>query len=91
VALAIGITLTMRSVQWGCIVLAVVIVGATWLAAPIARDDARMARWRSDPAGQAIIGLIGFAVGLPIIALVVGAAHATASLAFAMRKALARP
>ena len=91
VVLAMGVTLTLRSAQWGCIVLAVVIIGATWLAAPIGRDDARMAKWRSDPAGHAIIGIMGFIVGSPIAALAICAVHAAASLGWAVRRALARP
>ena len=91
VVLAMGVTLTLRSAQWGCIVLAVVIIGATWLAAPIARDDVRMAKWRSDPAGHAIIGIAGFIVGSPIGALAICAVHAAASLGWAVRRALARP
>ncbi len=91
VVLAMGITLTMRSAQWGCIVLAFVIIGATWLAAPIARDDARMAQWRSDPAGHAIIGFVCFIVGSPIAALAISAVHAAVSLGWAVRRALARP
>jgi hypothetical protein len=90
VVLAMGITLTLRSAQWGCIILAIVVVGATWLAAPIARNDARMADWRSDPSGHAIVGIIGFAVGSPITALAISAAHAAFSLGWAVRKALAR-
>jgi hypothetical protein len=88
VVLAMGTTLTMRTVQWGCMILAVVIVGATWLARPLARDDADYARWRSDPAGHAIIGLVGFALGSPVGALFVSAAHAAFSLGWAIRKAL---
>lgn len=94
VVLAMGTTLTLRSSQWGCLLLAVIIVGATWLAAPLARDDARMATWRSDPAGHAVIGVFGFAVGAPIVALAISAAHAVFSLGWIVRKALsglARP
>jgi hypothetical protein len=89
VVLAMGTTLALRSVQWGCIVLALVIVGATWLAAPLARDDKKMAMWRSDPSGHAIIGLAGFAFGAPVWALGVATAHASLSLFVAMRKTLA--
>jgi hypothetical protein len=88
VVLAMGTTMTLRSAQWGCMLLAVMIIGATWLAAPLARNDARMATWRSDPAGHAIIGLIGFAAGSPIAALAISAAHAVFSLGWAVRKAL---
>lgn len=88
VVLAMGTTLTLRSLQWGCLLLAVTIVGATWLAAPLARDDARLAMWRSDPAGHAVIGVIGFAAGAPIIALAFSAAHAVFSLGWIVRKAL---
>lgn len=94
VVLAMGTTLTLRSMQWGCLLLAVIIVGATWLAAPLARDDARMATWRSDPAGHAVIGVVGFALGTPIAALAISAAHAACSLGWIVRKALsglARP
>jgi hypothetical protein len=94
VVLAMGITLALRSVQWGCIVLALVIIGATWLAAPLARDDPRMAMWRSDPSGHALIGILGFAFGSPVWALAAAAAHASFSLVFALRKTLsglARP
>jgi hypothetical protein len=90
VVIAMGITLTLRSFQWGCIVLALVIVGATWLAAPSARDDVRMGHWRSDPAGHTMIGIIGFILGSPVIALAVSAVHAAVSLGWAARKALAR-
>ncbi len=90
VVLAMGTTLTLRTTQWGCIVLALVIIGATWLAAPIARDDARMAQWRSDPSGHAVIGIVGFIIGSPIAALGVSAVHAAFSLGWAIRKALAR-
>jgi hypothetical protein len=89
VVLAMGTTLALRSVQWGCIVLALVIIGATWLAVPLARNDQKMAMWRSDPSGHAIIGLIGFAFGGPIWALGVAAAHASLSLFAAMRKTIA--
>jgi hypothetical protein len=88
VVLAMGITLALRTVQWGCIVLALVIVGATWLARPLARDDDKMAAWRSDPAGHAVIGLVGFAIGSPVAALAVSAVHAAISLGWAVRKAL---
>jgi hypothetical protein len=88
VVLAMGTTLTLRTVQWGCLVLAIVIIGATWLARPLVRDDATMAKWRSDPSGHAVIGLIGFALGSPVGALFVSAAHATFSLGWALRKAL---
>ena len=88
VVLAMGTTLTLRSAQWGCLVLALVIVGATWLSAPLARNDPKLAIWRSDPAGLAIIGLAGFAVGAPIAALAISAAHAAFSLGWVMRKAL---
>lgn len=89
VAVAMGTTLALRSVQWGCIVLALVIIAATWLAAPLVRTDERMAMWRSDPSGHAIIGLIGFALGSPVWALAVAAAHASFSLFITMRKTLA--
>jgi hypothetical protein len=88
VVLAMGTTLTLRAVQWGCLVLAIVIIGATWLARPLVRDDATMAKWRSDPSGHAVIGLIGFALGSPVGALFVSAAHAAFSLGWALRKAL---
>jgi hypothetical protein len=94
VVLAMGTTLALRTVQWGCIVLALVIIGATWLAAPLTRDDQKMAMWRSDPSGHAIIGLMGFAFGAPVWALGVAAVHASLSLFVAMRKTvagLARP
>jgi hypothetical protein len=87
VILGMGITLTLRSGQWGCLVLALTTVGATWLAAPLNRDDQRMTSWRCDPAGHAVIGLIGFVLGAPIMVLAVIAAHAAFSLAWAMRKA----
>ncbi len=88
VVLAMGTTLTLRSMQWGCLLLALIVVGTTWLAAPLARNDARMATWRSDPAGHAIIGIMGFALGTPIAALAISAAHAVFSLAWIVRKAL---
>jgi hypothetical protein len=88
VVLAMGTTLTLRTGQWGCMVLAAVIIGATWLARPLARDDDMMAKWRSDPSGHAVIGLIGFALGSPVGALLVSAAHAAFSLGWAIRKAL---
>jgi hypothetical protein len=87
VVLAMGTTLTLRTAQWGCLVLALLILGATWLARPLARDDAGMARWRSDPAGHAIIGILGFALGSPVAALFVSATHAAISLGWALRKA----
>jgi hypothetical protein len=89
VVLGMGITLAMRSMQWGCVILALVIIGATWLAAPLARDDVKMSIWRSDPSGHAIIGLLGFAFGSPVWALAISAAHASVSLAWALRKTLA--
>jgi hypothetical protein len=88
VVLALGITLTLRSAQWGCLLLASIIIGATWLGAPLARDDGRLATWRSDPAGHALIGLFGFAVAAPIAALFVCAVHSVFSLGWAMRKAV---
>ena len=94
VVLAMGTTLTLRTVQWGCLVLALVIIGSTWLARPLAREDVGISRWRSDPAGHAIIGILGFAMGSPVGALAVSAIHAATSLAWALRKALsglARP
>ncbi len=89
VILAMGTTLALRSVQWGYIILALVIIGATWLAAPLSRDDERMSMWRSDPSGHAIIGLIGFALGSPVWALAVAAAHASFSLFITLRKTVA--
>jgi hypothetical protein len=94
VVLAMGTTLTLRTAQWGCLVLAVVIIGATWLARPLVRDEVAMTNWRSDPPGHAIIGVLGFALGAPVAALLVSAAHAAISLGWALRKALsglARP
>lgn len=88
VILAMGITLTLRSEQWGCLVLALTTIGATWLAAPLNRDDQKMSSWRCDPAGHAVIGLVGFTLGAPIIAVAVTAVHAGFSLGWAMRKAL---
>jgi hypothetical protein len=88
VALAAGTTMTLRTAQWGCIVLALVIVAATWLAMPLARDDERMTTWRSDSAGHVVIGLVGLALGSPVMALAVCATHAMLSLGWAMRKAL---
>ncbi len=88
VVLAMGTTLTLRIEQWGCLVLALVIIGATWLAVPLARDDRHMASWRSDPAGHAVIGLFGFVIGAPIAALAISAVHASVSLGWAVRKSL---
>ena len=88
VVLAMGTTLTLRSMQWGCLLLALIVVGTTWLAAPLARNDARMATWRSDPAGHAVIGIVGFVLGAPIAALAISAAHAVFSLAWIVRKTL---
>lgn len=90
VVLGMGTTLFMRTLQWGCIVLAVVNVGATWMAAPLARENVAMTRWRSDPSGHAIIGLIGFIVGSPVGALAVAAAHAAISLGWAVRRGMTR-
>ena len=86
VVLAMGTTLFMRTLQWGCVVLALVIIGATWLAAPLARSDARMAAWRAEPAGHALIGLAGFVLGSPVGALALAALHSAASLAWAVRR-----
>ncbi len=83
---AMGITLSLRSAQWGCAVLAIVIIGATLLAAPLARQDLRMELWRSDPTGHTLIGLAGFALNAPVWALVVGAIHAAVSLGWAVHK-----
>ena len=88
VVLAMGTTLTLRVEQWGCLVLALVIIGATWLAVPLARDDRHMASWRSDPAGHAVIGLFGFVISAPIAALAISAVHASVSLGWAVRKSL---
>jgi hypothetical protein len=91
---AMGMTLTLRTAQWGCLVVAAVVIGATWLARPLARDDVGFSRWRSDPPGHAVLGVLGFALGSPVVALAVSALHAAASLAWALRKArsgLARP
>jgi hypothetical protein len=85
VAIAMGTTLFIRTLQWGCVVLALVIIGATWLAAPLARDNPRTAAWRADPAGHALIGIAGFVLGSPVGALAVAAVHAVASLVAAMR------
>lgn len=86
VVVAMGTTLMLRTGQWGCAVLAVANIAATWLAAPIARDDAQFSRWRGDPSGHAIIGLVGFAFGSPIAALAVAAGHAALSLVAAVGK-----
>jgi hypothetical protein len=86
VVIAMGTTLFMRTLQWGCIVLALVILGATWLAAPLVRDDVALARWRADPAGHAVIGLIGFIVGSPVGALAIAAIHTVISLGWAVRR-----
>lgn len=94
VVLAMGTTLMFRDAQWGSAVLALVTIGATWLSEPLLRDDAPAARWRSDPAGHALIGVAGFALGMPTIALALAAAHASACLVWAQRKVLgglARP
>lgn len=85
VGVATGITLFMRTMQWGCIVLALVLVGASWLAATPPRDERRFVRWRGDPAGYALIGLAGFAGGFPVIALAAAAAHAALWLAWTLR------
>jgi len=85
VLIAMGTTLFMRSGQWGCAVLAVVTLAASWLAAPLERDDRRFSMWRADPGGLALLGLAGFAFGSPIGALLVAATHAFASLVFAVR------
>ena len=85
VVLAMGTTLFMRTTQWGCIVLALVIIGATWLAAPLVRNDERLASWRAEPAGHALIGIAGFMLGSPVGALALAAAHSVASLVAAMR------
>ena len=86
VVLAMGITLTLRNAQWGCIVLALVIISASWLAAPFARGDTGLARWRSDASGHAVIGVMGFGFGVPVIALALSALHAALSLGWAVRK-----
>jgi hypothetical protein len=85
VVMAMGTTLFMRTLQWGCVVLALVIIGATWLAAPLVRDNPRMAAWRAEPAGHALIGIAGFVLGSPIGALAVAALHSVASLVAAIR------
>lgn len=87
VALAMGTTLFMRTLQWGCVVLALLVIGATWLAAPLARNDMRLAIWRAEPAGHALIGIAGFLLGSPVGALAAAAIHAVASLVAAMRSA----
>jgi hypothetical protein len=86
VVMAMGTTLFMRTLQWGCVVLALVIVCATWLAAPLVRDDPAMARWRADPGGHAVIGLVGFIAGSPVAALAIAAAHTVVSLVWAVRR-----
>ncbi len=94
VILAMGTTLTLRTAQWGCLVLSMIIIGATWLAAPLAHEDASLSKWRSDPGGHAVIGLTGFALFSPVAALIMSAAHAVFSLGWVMRKGgsgLARP
>ena len=94
VVAAMGTTLTLRTAQWGCIVLAAVVIGATWLASSFSRDDIGFSRWRSDPPGHAVIGVLGFALGSPVWALAASALHASVSLFWALRKAgsgLARP
>lgn len=87
VGIATGVTLSLRTLQWGCFVLSLVVVGATWLGASLARTDARAAQWRADPAGHALIVLAGFAVGSPVGALAIAAAHAAASLGWAQKRA----
>ncbi|MFM9976904.1 MAG: hypothetical protein ACKVOP_02500 [Sphingomonadaceae bacterium] len=94
VLLAMGATLMLRDAQWGCAVLALVMIGATALSTQLLRDDAPARLWRSDPAGNAVIGLAGFAIGLPTLALAGATVHAVASLLWAHRKilrGLARP
>ncbi len=91
---AMGMTLTLRTAQWGCVVLSLVVVGATWLATPVMRDGTAPSRWQSEPGSYAIVGLIGFAVGAPLVAVALSAAHAVIGLFWAVRKAsvgLARP
>jgi hypothetical protein len=90
VVMAMGTTLFMRTLQWGCVVLVLVIIVATWLAAPLDRDDASLARWRADPAGHALIGLVGFVTGSPVGALVIAAIHTVISLGWVVRR-VSRP
>jgi hypothetical protein len=86
VVVAMGSTLFMRTLQWGCLVLAVLIVCATWLAAPLVREDSKMAAWRAEPAGHALIGLVGVAAGSLVGALLVAALHTCVSLGWAVRR-----
>jgi hypothetical protein len=90
VVLSMGTTLMFRDAQWGCAVLAMVTIGATWLSAQLVPDDPVAVRWRSDAAGHALIGLAGFAVGVPTLALAIAATHAVGTLAWAQRKVLGR-
>lgn len=86
VILAMGITLFFRSLQWGCVILALVTIASTWLGGALDRENPSFARWRSDPSGLALIGLAGFIVGSPIAALAIAAGHAALSLGFAVRR-----
>ena len=85
VGLAAGTTLFFRTLQWGCVVLGVAMVGAHMLLRRLAPDPDR---WRSDPAGLALIALIAASAGLPVIGLLIGAIVAVADLSRAIvRKA----
>lgn len=86
VVLATGVTLALRTAQWGCIVLVFIIAGAMWLDHACAGQGEAEGRWRADIPGLSAIGLVGFALGSPVGALAICAIYATVSMAWGVRR-----
>ena len=78
VGLATGTTLFFRTLQWGCMVLGSVMVGAEVLTRHMKPTPDR---WKSDPPALALIGFVGVVAGAPVIALAVMTVVAIADLA----------
>ena len=85
VAVATGITLTLRTGQWGCAVLALLLVGVTILSEGDDRDESAFNRWPGNPADYAIIMLSGFVIGIPVAALALCAGIAAFGHALTLR------
>lgn len=79
-AVTTGATLTGRSDQWGCLVLALVAAAALLLDG-VALPRRPRAAWEADPAALALIMLAALLAGQPILGLAIIAIYACATLA----------
>jgi hypothetical protein len=85
VIIGMGLTMTARTTQWGCLVLAVETLVSLWLMAAFIAKTETMPRWRADPMACVMIGLIGILAGFPIFSLLAMALYTVASLAWTLR------